>query len=79
MSVLGKCLQINKSNLFTQSSRTPFSLTYFIRKIKQKVHEKCHFKFRGHQINCEMRKYVFHTEKTLLIAYIHFLIGAAYL
>ena len=29
-------------------------LTYFI--IVRKVHEKCHFKFRGHQINCEMRK-----------------------
>ena len=54
MSVLGKCLQINKSNLFAQSSRTPFSLTYFI--IVRKVHEKCHFKFRGPQINCEMRK-----------------------
>ena len=54
MSVWGKCLQINKSNLFAQSSRTPFSLTYFI--IVRKVHEKCHFKFRGHQINCEMRK-----------------------
>ena len=77
MSVLGKCLQINKSNLLAQSSRTPFSLTYFI--TVRKVHEKCHFKFRGHQINCEMRKYVFHTEKTLLIAYIHFLIGATYL
>ena len=46
MSVLGKGLQINKSNLFAQSS--PFSPTYFI--IVRRVHEKCHFKFRGHQI-----------------------------
>ena len=53
MSVFGKCLQINESSLFAQSSRTRFSLTHFI--IVRKVHEKYNFKFRGHQINSEMK------------------------